>query len=417
MRNANRLAGVIAACVVLLGVGWANAQDWPQWRGPNRDGKATGFKAPEKWPGELTKKWKYTVGDGVATPALVGDKLYVFSRQDGNEITRCINAASGEEIWQDKYEAGGATGPAAGFSGPRSSPTVVDGKVVTLGVRDTLSCLDATDGKVLWRKDDFKDFWPSFFVSSSPIVVDGLCIAQLGGKEKGKGKDGGGIVAYELATGNEKWKWTGDSAAYASPALVSVGSEKAIVAVTSKKIVGISVADGKLLWETPFAVTGRNYNAASPMIDGQTVIYTGGGRGATAVKLEKKDDAFAATELWSNKDNSVQYNTPVLKDGAIYALSDKDVLFCIDSRGKSTWSSDAIKKAQRPGYGSIVDAGSVLFALTPRADLVVFEPNDKSFKEITRYKVSDGDTYAYPVIAGNRVFVKDKDSVILWTIE
>src|SRR6187455_934918 len=105
---------LVALCCSL-----ASAANWPQWRGPNRDAKAADFKAPKTWPKELTQKWKVTVGEGVATPALVSDKLYVFSRQDGNEITRCLNAADGKEIWQEKYESLGASGPASGYSGPR----------------------------------------------------------------------------------------------------------------------------------------------------------------------------------------------------------------------------------------------------------------------------------------------------------
>src|SRR5262249_52318731 len=157
------------------------------------------------WPKELTQKWKVTVGSGVSSPAVVGDKVYVFTREGGNEVIRCLKAADGKEVWQDKYAAEAPTRPGSGFNneviGPRSAPTVADGKVVTLGVRGTLSCSEADGGKNLWRKDDFKGYWPQFFTSSSPIVVDGLCVAQLGGKENGRGRENGGIVAYELATG------------------------------------------------------------------------------------------------------------------------------------------------------------------------------------------------------------------------
>ena len=119
---------------------------------------------------------------------------------------------TGKELWSEKYDATQVSGPAAAqHSGPRSSPAVADGKVVTLGVGGVLSCVDAATGKLLWRKDDFSGAWPRFYTASSPIITDGLCIAQLGGESNG------GIVAYDLATGDQKWKWTGDGTAYASP--------------------------------------------------------------------------------------------------------------------------------------------------------------------------------------------------------
>ena len=405
-RSRTALAWFLLSC--LPTAAWAG--DWPQWRGPNRDGKAVGFEAPKTWPKELTQKWKVSVGDGVATPALVGDKLYVFARQGGNEVLRCLDATTGKELWQDKYEAQGATGPASGFAGPRSSPAVADGKVVTLGVRGTLSCLDAATGKKLWRKDDFNSSVPRFFTSSSPLIVDGLCIAQLGGERNGA------IAAYDLATGNEKWKWSGDGTAYASPVLLALGDSKVIVAETAKKIVAIGVADGKLLWETSFAATAaRSYNAATPMVAGQTVLYSGSGRGTKAVKLEKQGDTIAGKELWSNSENSVQYNTPVVKDGLVFGLSAGDSLFCINAEtGKTAWTASI---RGRRGYGTIVDAGPVLLALPPSGQLIVFEPTDKEFKQLASYKVADSDTYAYPILTGNRVFIKDRDSVTLWTVE
>jgi outer membrane protein assembly factor BamB len=140
-------------CVGFVLVHTAWAQDWPQWRGAKRDARAGGFKAPQSWPKELSPKWKVKVGLGDATPALVGDRLYVFSRQEDSEVVRCLEAATGKEIWQEKYETGAVTGPASGHAGPRSSPTVAEGKVVTFGARGTLSCLDAASGKKLWRKE------------------------------------------------------------------------------------------------------------------------------------------------------------------------------------------------------------------------------------------------------------------------
>ena len=127
MKNTNQRILAVSGVVLLMAVccGWT--QDWPQWRGANRDAKATGFIAPKSWPKELTQKWKTTVGQADATPALVGDKLYVFARQGGDEVTLCLDAATGKEVWSDRYAAQGATGPAAGHAGPRSSPTVSEG--------------------------------------------------------------------------------------------------------------------------------------------------------------------------------------------------------------------------------------------------------------------------------------------------
>lgn len=447
----NRPIGIcITTTLLYLAALPVTAQDWPQWRGPNRESKAT-FTPPKAWPKELTAAWKLTVGDGVATPSLVGDKLYVFSRQEGAEVLRCLDAANGKELWAEKYESLGASGPASGFSGPRCSPTLAEGKVVTLGVRGALVCRDAASGKLLWRKEDFPGSLPRFFTSASPIIADGMCIAQVGGGEKG------GIVAYDLATGDHKWEWTGSGAAYASPTLLVVGGAKYVVAMTDTQVVAISLASGKTAWETPFVVQGRGYNAASPLVDGQTVIYAGSGRGTTAVKLEKDGEALKATELWKNADASVMFNSPVLSKGLLYGLSARNEVFCLKATdGKTAWTAALAgpnaegESAGGPprdgggvaaagpggggpgrggmgggrggrgggmGYGSIVDAGTVMLALTPASQLVAFEPGEKSFTELARIKVSATPTYAYPVVSGKRMFIKDQEAVMLYVVE
>ena len=189
---------LIVGCVILLSMGYVFAQDWPQWRGPNRDGKVSGFTEPKEWPNELTLKWNTTVGLGDSTPALVGNKLYVFTRQGDEEVILCLDTKTGKELWKDKYAAMAVTGPPSRHPGPRSSPAVADGKVVTIGVGGVLSCLDAATGKVLWRKDPFPKVVPQFFTAMSPIIVDGMAIVHVGGPGNGA------IIAYDLASGDEK---------------------------------------------------------------------------------------------------------------------------------------------------------------------------------------------------------------------
>jgi outer membrane protein assembly factor BamB len=465
MKRRNTIATLLALGSFLLIPCGTIAQDWPQWRGRHRDAKASGFEVPKTWPKELKKEWTVPIGNGVATPALVGDKLYVFTRQGGDEVVRCLDAGTGKEVWQDKYPAQPSEGPSQGFPGPRCSPTVAEGKMVTLGVRGTLSSFDAASGKLLWRKNDFEGSWPTFFTSSSPIVIDGLCIAQLGGKQGGgfTAKETGAVVAYDVADGSEKWRWTRDATAYASPVIMNVGGDRVLIAETDKQIVALRLADGKELWQAPFVAPQRGYNAATPIGEGQILIYTGSMRGATAVKFDKKDDGLAAHELWKNTEKSVQFNTPVLKDGLLYGLTLANELFCIDTKdGKTAWSvplggtppgagntatrapaqppgagrppqggppgaggqppggrggRGGMRGGGRGGYGSIVDAGHVLVALTPSAQLVVFEPSPKEFKQVAKYKVAEGDTYAYPILSGKRIFIKDKENLTLWTVE
>ena len=148
MKTSRQIIPVLAGCALMVAARAATAQDWPQWRGPNRDARVTGFNAPKTWPEQFSQKWKITVGPADSTPALVGDRLYVFTRQDDtDEVTLCLNAADGKEIWRDKFTVQPPNGASArDHSGPRSSPAVGEGKVVTLGVRGTVSCLSAADG-------------------------------------------------------------------------------------------------------------------------------------------------------------------------------------------------------------------------------------------------------------------------------
>ncbi|MFC1492797.1 PQQ-binding-like beta-propeller repeat protein [candidate division KSB1 bacterium] len=408
MKNVIKLIALSAVSVILINVSFVFAQDWPQWRGVNRDGKIIGFEVPEKWPAELTHKWKVTVGTGDATPSLVDGRLYVFTRQDEDEIIRCIDAENGEELWRNSYSAQSVTGPARSHPGPRSSPTVTDGMVITLGVGSVLSCLDKATGEVVWRNDEFSEIVPAYFTGMSPIVINGMCIAHLGGKDKAA------IVAFDLATGTEKWRWIGDGPAYGSPVLLSIEGNEQVISQTDKNLVSLSAADGKLLWQIPTPPQRRFYNSASPVIDGQTVIYTGHGLGTKAVTVQKVDDNFNVRELWSNEELGTAYNTPVLKGGVLYGLSNRGRLYCMNAgTGEINWTDGASHK----NFGAILDAGSVIIALPSESKLTVYMHSGTEYQELVSYTVADSPVYAHPVIVGNRIYIKDNDSLAMWIIE
>ncbi len=409
MGKSNRLFIAVAGFLVLAVTSNLFAQDWPQWRGANRDGKVTGFDVPKSWPAELAPQWKVTVGLGDASPVLAGGKLYSFTRQGDDEVIICLDEATGKELWQSKYPALAITGPASSqHSGPRSTPTVGDEKVVTLGVGGVLSCLDASTGKLVWRNEDFTKELPTFFTGLSPLISNGMCIVHLGGNEMGQ------IIAFDLKTGKQKWQSASDGPSYASLAMMTVNGKKQIVDLTSKNLVGIDPENGKLLWSFPVPVENRFYNSASPLIDGQIVIITGQGQGTKAIKIQKQGNEFVASELWKNGELGTKWNTPVLKDGFLYGLSDGRKLFCMNAAtGKTAWIDDKLHN----DFGSIVDAGSVIIALPQTSNLVVFKPNEKAYTEVALIKVADTPTYSYPVIAGNMIFVKDKDSLAMMVVK
>lgn len=398
----------LASLLMLACLASAWAQDWPQWRGPGRDGKVVGFVAPAQWPTELKQVWKVTVGPGDSTPALVGNRLYVFARQGEEEVTLCLNADDGKEVWRNAYTAQAVTGPASRHPGPRGSPAVAQGKVVTLGACGVLSCLDAATGKVVWRKDPFPGVVPQFFTGMSPMIVDGMVIAYLGGAGNGA------LMAYDLDTGNVRWQWAAEGPAYGSPVLMTVAGTRQVVTLTEKSLVGVSLADGKLLWQIPSVPQRMAYNACTPVVDGQVVLFSAAGQGMKAIAVEKQGDGFVAKELWNNPDGVVQFSSPVLKDGLLYGFSARNRLFCINARtGQTAWV-DETPRGGRGGFAAIVDAGSVLMVMPNGPDLFVFKPSDAGYQEVAKFTVSGPETYAHPVVSGKRLFIRDRETVALW---
>jgi outer membrane protein assembly factor BamB len=406
----NLLSKFFTTAGIFLSVSLATvtAQDWPQWRGTNRDARVSGFKAPAEWPQQLKQDWKISVGFADATPALVNNKLYVFTRQGENEVLQCLDAATGKQIWQSEgYPAAVVTGAAASHPGPRSSPAVAEGKVITLGVAGDLACFDAATGKLLWRYEKYKGAVPRFFAGMSPLVVSGTCIAHLGGPAAGK------FIAFDLVSGNVKWETDGEGAGYASPAIMNVDGTKQVVFQTPTKLVSLNITDGVQLWEyaTPVG-TGRAEAAASPIVDQHKIYYTGNLNGVNAIEINKQGAGYVINKLWTNPDFCTKYNTPVLKDGFLYGISNQSRIFCINAgTGQTAWSDDKPQKE----FATIIDAGSVLVALSSISNLIVLKPDGKAYSQLAAIKVSDNAVYAQPVLSGNRIYIKDNELLTAFT--
>ena len=406
MKIIKMLSAITVLVLLVMNAKGLLAQDWPQWRGVDRDGKAIEYKAPEQWPAELAKKWSVHVGAGDASPVIVGEKLYVFARQDDAEILLCLNAADGKELWRSANPAPDVKGPAGSHPGPRSTPTVAEGRVVTLGAGGILTCTDAKAGKVVWRKEKFSSV-PDFFTSMSPIVVDGLCVAHLGGK------DDGVVVAFDMSSGAEKWRWAQDAPTYSSPVVVTIHGKKQIVLYSDKNLLSFDPASGALLWSIPTPTERRFYSCGTPIIKNNRIIITGQGLGTKAVEIGAAP-GYAVKELWSNAEYGISFNTPILANGLLYGIeASKGHLYCIDaSNGKTAWA-DTIRLDR---FGSVIDAGSALFASSAKADLAAFAPTSEKFIKLAHYKVSEKAMYAHPIVADKKVYVKDEDTLSLFIL-
>jgi len=406
MKNVNPLISVIITLVLLSSTD-SFSQNWTQWRGSTRDSKVTGFKNPSEWPSELKQEWRVNAGFGDATPVLAGDKIYVNTRQDNDEVILCIDAASGKELWKNQYPCEAVTGPSGSHPGPRSTPAISGGKVVTFGATAILSCFDAGTGKLLWRRENPTKAVPLFYTGMSPLIFENLCIAHVGTKDNGE------VIALDLSTGEEIWKWAGDGPAYASPSVMTVEGQKHLVVQSEKNLMALDLKNGKILWQIATPVQQRFYNCVSPYIDGEIIYYTGQGTGIKAIKVEKAGNKFATKELWSNAEVGAKWNTPVLKDGFLYGFTDQKRIYCLNATtGQTAWIDDVVNS----DFSTIVDCGSVLIGLASTANLIVIKPDPEVYKEAVRYKVSETSIYAFPVISGNNIYIKDAESITLFSI-
>ncbi len=383
-------------------------QDWNQFRGPGRDGKVSGFEDPVTWPSKLEQMWKYSVGKGDATPVMAGDNLYLHTRQGNEEVVLCMNASTGRELWRYSYVAPEVTGPSSSHPGPRSTPVVEEGRVLTLGVAGTLSCLDAGNGNLLWQKEDTLFPEPQFFGAISPLVEDGLVIVQQGGKDKGY------VLAYELNSGNEIWRYEGEGPAYGSPSVHFLDNVKQLILITEKSLVSLHFNTGKLLWRADATTQERFFNAVSPVIHDRIVYYTGSGTGTKAVEIGRECGEYKIKGKWYNNTEGAKFCTPVLKDGFLYGFSDQRKIYCLDAAtGQAVWKDEA----NNSDFATIVDCGTVLIGLTNTGNFIVFKADPAAYTEIARYKVSESPVYAFPVIAGNLVYIKDSEHLILYKMK
>ena len=398
---------VVASLVLTVQVA---AQDWPQWRGPNRDGAIAQFREPAAWPETLAQKWKVDVGLGYATPVLVGQRLFQFSRVGEEEMMTALDATTGRILWRSGYALPfKPTGAAARHgAGPKSTPTYANGRLFTLGMTNAVTAFDADSGKIVWQKPATKA-QPLYHTAMSPLVDGGLVVVHVGGPGEAA------LSAFDAATGDVRWTWTDDSPAYGSPIAVDIAGTRQVITFTHQNLIAVSVATGELLWRRPFK-TPSDTTSQTPIVFRDTIIQNGRDNGVTSFRIVRQGEEWTTQDVWQTKEVSLHMSNGVVSDGVLYGLShlNSGQYFALDlASGTILWKSDP-RQAEN---AAIVRGGTTIFALEDDGELVVMKANARAMDVVRRYDVADSATWAQPAIAGNRVFVKDIAHLALWTLD
>ena len=399
-------SALLMACVGAIAA-HDSAQDYPQWRGVNRDGAASAFAEPTSWPDTLTRRWKVAVGEGYATPLVVADTVYVFTRRNGTEVMTALEAETGKERWHTSYAAPYApdTPAAAHGVGPKATPLFHNGRLYTLGITGIVSAFDASTGKLAWQTPAAPDH-PSYGTAVSPVGDKNLVIVHPGNH--------GPLTAFDANTGAVKWAGNGRGA-YASPIIVELGGIRQVVTMTQDSVLGVALADGARLWEYPWT-TRSTPSAITPIVYEDTLIVSSQAMGVTALKPTRRADKWDVDVVWETKDVSLFLSNPVIVGDTLFGLSEKarGQFFALDARsGKVLW----LGQPRQASNTAIVKAGSLLLLLNDDAQLIVARSSRNGFEPLRRYTVADSATWAQPAVSGNRVFVKDVASLSLWTLK
>jgi outer membrane protein assembly factor BamB len=402
-------AVVIASALIVSGAA-ADAQ-WPQWRGPTRDGLVPPAQVPGTWPSAPTVKWKQPVGEGYSSPVVADGRVFVHSRTSPAEFVSAFDLQSGKPLWSARYDAAFTKSQYARemSGGPFSTPIVFKDRLFTLGVTAVLSSFDTVSGALKWRKDYSQGVSTAKLFTGtamSPLIDSGLLIVHVGDDTAGA------FRAFDPISGAEKWTLPGHGPGYASPVVATgPGGTRQFVTMTDSAIVGIDVATGALLWTLPFPDEWHE-NIVTPIVAGNILVLSGTRKGTFGYRLGKSGPP---TQVWHNTDLPMYLSSPVAAGRSIYGFSvrRKGQLFCLDAEtGQARWTTEG----RFGGNASLLSAPPNLVVLTTEGDLVVVKQSPEKFEELKRFKVAESQTWAHPVLLGSDLLIRSADSLALWSL-
>lgn len=409
-----------AACALFLTT-LGQAADWPQWRGPNRNGISAETGLLQEWPKEGPKLlWQIgDAGSGYSTPAVAGGRLYLLSSEGvENESVQARDLKDGKLVWSVRIGAVGNPKQNPNFPTARSTPTVDGDRLFALGSDGDLVCLETGSGKVVWKKSLRTDFGGkpgTWAYAESPLVDGDTLVCSPGGSQAT-------MVALRKATGETIWKCAlpeGDEAAYASAQVVQAGGVKQYVQLLQKGLTGVEAGTGKLLWRFPKAVSKFNANIPTPVADGAIVYAGAAGTGGGAVKLAAKDGGIEAQELYFEAKLPTAIGGGVKVGDCLYGTTGQAML-CVDfATGRVKWEERAL------GAASLCYADGRLYLHGENGEAALVEPSADGYREKGRFTPPEAPkhgnpmekSWAYPVVADGRLLLRDHGSLWCYAVK
>jgi outer membrane protein assembly factor BamB len=409
--DASKLQGLQAADLTSAQEAPVVIGDWPQWRGPRRDGISLEAGLRLNWPaGGPPILWRKPIQGGYSSCAVVQGRLYTMDRTGPEERVLCFDAVKGDELWTHRYPANYSIIDMYG-EGPRATPTVHEDRVYTVGATGIFLCLEArpADGqaKVHWQHDLVAEFdglsqFPRWGIACSPLIEGDLVIVQPGGTE-------GSVAAFDRRSGKLVWKALSDASGYSSPMAATLAGVRQIICFTGEGLVGLRAADGGQLWYYPWPEQ-YNGNIATPIVAGDYVfISTGYGMGCALLHVSADGGNVRAEPVYFKKNKVMRnhHSTSVLHGGHLYGF-DLGLLKCVDIRtAEEKWVS------REPGKGSLIYAEGHLIALTEDGKLALVEATPVEYRQKGAVELLEGPhTWALPALASGRLYVRNQKELV-----
>jgi outer membrane protein assembly factor BamB len=422
-----RNASVVLICL-FASASRLPADDWPQWRGPGRDGVWNETGIVDRFTGsQISLRWRVPVGSGYSGPTVAGGRVYLTDRQtQPREAERvlCFDWQTGQKLWEHEYPCSYAG--VQYTAGPRASVAVAGGRAFALGTMGHLHCYDAASGKLLWQKEPGRDYdvrVPIWGVASAPLVEGELLLVQIGAA------DGACVVALNGKTGKEKWRALDDRASYSAPIMIQQAGRPVLVCWTGENVVGLDPASGKTLWKHPTPPKRMVINVPTPVVDQNRLFLTAFYDGSLMLKLGT--DEPRVEQLWrrfgpNERETDALHamiSTPILEGDYVYGVDSYGQLRCLDARnGDRVWEDlTAVPSARWSNIHMVRNAGRV-WMFNERGELIISELSPKGFHELSRAKLIEPTTeqlssrggvcWSHPAYAYKHVFARNDRELV-----